>query len=88
VASAQQTFVNDKAGPIYISIEPWPDCYELEPGERLTLIYAQPTEGDALTVSFINERELVIWPAELTPKPRILIDGTSAEKRNWKFKHR
>ena len=35
---AQQTFVNEQSGPIYISVEPWPWCYELEPTEKLTLI--------------------------------------------------
>jgi hypothetical protein len=86
VRRAQQTFVNEQQGPIYISIEPTPDCYELEPGERLTLIYALPEDGDAIEVRFINPRELVIWPAT-AEEPEVLIDGKRAEDRSWKFRH-
>jgi hypothetical protein len=83
---AQQTFVNDQNGPIYVSIEPNPECYELEPGERLTLVYALPESGDALDIRFINGRELVIWPMS-SGEPEVLIDGRPAEARSWKFKH-
>jgi hypothetical protein len=83
---AQQTFVNRKDGPIYVSIEPRPECYELEPGERLTLVYDLPDAGDALDIAFIDERELVIWPMG-AEEPEVLIDGRPAGARNWKFKH-
>jgi hypothetical protein len=85
---AQQSFVNEQDGPIYISIEPWPRCYELEPGERLTLVYELPERGDALDIRFVNARELVIWPTELAPEPVVLINGASSEGRNWVFKHK
>lgn len=85
---AQQSFVNRQDGPIYISIEPIPECYELEPGERLTLIYELPERGDALDIQFINARELVIWPTKALPDPVVLIDGLSAEGRSWAFKHK
>ena len=83
---ARQTIVNRKDGPIYVSIEPFPDCYELEPGERLTLIHDLPEEGDAPTVDFINDRELVVWPTG--DPPAVFINGEKAERRSWKFKHR
>jgi hypothetical protein len=85
MATGRQIFTNRKDGPIYISIEPNPDCYELEPGESLTVIYDLPPNGEALSVEFINDRELVIWP--LGDQPAVLIDGASAEGRSWKFKH-
>ena len=85
--TSQHTIVNQHGVPIYISIEPWPECYELEPGDRLRLSYGLPQSGDALEVQFINERELVIWPTELDPKPVVLINEASAEGRSWKFKH-
>jgi len=85
--TSQHTIVNKQDGPIYISIEPWPECYELEPGDRLTLSYGLPQTGDALEVQFINERELVLWPTKLDPKPVVLINDASAEGRSWKFKH-
>lgn len=85
--SSQHTIVNQQDTPIYISIEPWPECYELEPGDRLTLSYALPDNGDAMEVQSINGRELVIWPTELDPEPTVLINGASAEGKSWKFKH-
>ena len=85
--TSQHTIVNKQDGPIYISIEPWPECYELEPGDRLTLTYGLPQSGDALQVQFSNERELVLWPTELDPEPVVLINDASAEGRSWKFKH-
>ncbi|WP_261292630.1 hypothetical protein [Sphingomonas hylomeconis] len=85
--TSQHTIVNKQDGPIYISTEPWPECYELEPGDRLTLSYGLPQSGDALEVQFINERELVLWPTELDPEPVVLINDASAEGRSWKFKH-
>jgi hypothetical protein len=82
---ARQTIVNRKDGPIYISVEMAPDCYELEPSDRLTLIYDVPLEGDALEIEFINECELVVWPRE--GETTVLINGESAKGRSWKFKH-
>jgi hypothetical protein len=55
---AQQTFTNRTQHPIYISIEITPDCYKLEPDDRLTIIYDVPTGGDALEVQFINREGL------------------------------
>ena len=81
----RQLFRNDRDGPIYISIEPVPECYELEPGETLTLIYAVPKTGNAIEVNFVNERELVIWPTDLDPQ--VLINDESAEGRSWQFRH-
>jgi hypothetical protein len=52
MARTRQTFRNDKTGPIYVSVEPWPQCFELQPGDKLTLIYDASDEGDALEVSF------------------------------------
>jgi len=87
MALAKQTFSNQKDGPIYISIEPNPECYELEPGDSLTLIYALPADGDAFEVQFVNERELVILPADTTGEPEVLVNGASAKGLSWKFKH-
>ncbi len=83
--TAQQTFHNRTEWPIYISVEVTPECYELEPGETLTIIYQVTRTGDALQVDVINERELVIWPNG--EEPTILINGASAEGRSWNFKH-
>lgn len=84
---AQQTFVNQKQHPIYISIEINPECFELEPGDRLTLVYDLPAGGDALEVQFINDRELVIYPAVIDDQPKVLINGEPASGRSWRFKH-
>ena len=84
----QHRFVNDQDRAIYITIEPTPDCYELEPGDQLTLIVELPKSGDAFDVRFLNDRELLIDPVGIDFEPVVLINGASAEGRSWKFKHR
>lgn len=88
MARIQQTFSNEKDSPIYVSVEPWPECFELEPGEKLTLIWNGPEDGDAAVVGFINERELVVWPNGDIDEIKFLIDGQDAEARSWTFKHK
>jgi len=87
VARTQQTFENDRDDPIYVSVEPWPECFELEPGDKLTLIWNAPATGDASQVNFINERELVVWPNGDIDKIVILFNGGPSDGRSWKFKH-
>jgi hypothetical protein len=87
VARTQQTFENDKDCPIYVSVEPWPECFELEPGDKLTLIWDAPAAGDASQVKFINERELVVWPNGDIDRIVFLFNGGPADGRSWKFKH-
>ncbi len=84
----RQTITNDRDVPIYVYIEPTPECYELEPGEKLTLIFEIPQDGEALSVNLFNERELTIYPEGQLEEPEVLINGTSAEGRSWTFKHR
>lgn len=81
---ARQTFVNDQDRPIYITIEPAPECYELEPGETLTLIYDVSEVGDTLSINLIEEG-VIVWP--LGKEPEVLINGAKAHERSWKFKH-
>ena len=88
MARTQQTFENDKDGPIYVSVEPWPECFELEPQDKLTLIWNAPESGDAVQVNFINERELVVWPNGDLDGLVILFNGGSSEGRSWTFKDR
>ena len=88
MAQTQQTFVNDTEGPIYVSVEPWPECFELEPKDRLPLLWDAPDSGDAILTSFINERELVVWPNGEIDAIQYLINGEEAEERSWTFKHR
>ena len=83
----QQTFVNRKNGPIHVSVEPWPDCFELEPGEKLTLVWDAKEVGDAAEVHFINDNELVIFPDGDLSTVKYMMDGQDAESRSWSFKH-
>jgi hypothetical protein len=87
MARIQQTFVNKRDAPIYISVEPWPECFELEPGDRLTLIWEASSTGDAAQVDFINERELVIDPWGTIDRMLFLINGVPARERSWDFRH-
>jgi hypothetical protein len=84
---SQQTITNSKDGPIYVSVEPWPECFELEPGGKLTLIWDATDDGDAAQIDFINERELVMWPNGDIDAMKFLINGEAAEERSWIFKH-
>jgi hypothetical protein len=86
VARTQQTFENDKDGPIYISVETWPECFELEPQDKLTLIWNAPVTGDAAQVNLINERELVVWPNGDLDDLVILFNDGPSEGRSWTFK--
>lgn len=88
VARTQQTFTNEKDSPIYVSVEPWPECFELEPGDKLTLIWNPDENGDAMQVNFINERELVVWPTGDLKDVNILFNDGPSDGRSWKFKHR
>jgi hypothetical protein len=84
MTKAQQTIVNDKDAPIYITIEPAPECYELEPGESLTLIYDVPQGSEELSMHIIKDG-IVIWP--IGDEPEVLVNGDDAQGRSWKFKH-
>lgn len=88
MARTQQTFENGQDRPVYVSVEPWPECFELEAGDKLTLIFDADETGDAVQVNFINEGELVVWPNGKLDDLQILFNGASAEGRSWKFKHR
>ncbi len=84
----QQTFANGQNGPIYVSVEPWPECFELEPGDKLTLIWNAPANGDAMLIDVISERELIVWPNGNTDDIQFLFNGKPGEERSWTFKHR
>jgi hypothetical protein len=87
VVRTQQSFTNEKDGQVYVSVEPWPECFELEPGDKLTLIWNAPEEGDAMLVNFVNERELVVWPNGDLADIVILFNDGPSDGRSWKFKH-
>jgi hypothetical protein len=82
--TSRQSIFNARDVPIYISIEPTPECYEIEPGETLTLIYEIPEEGDALTINVIDEGLSIVPPYK---EPEVLINGIIASERSWVFKH-
>lgn len=84
--TARQSFYNRTETPIYVSIELTPDCYELEPGDHLTLLYEPLADRDGLQVDFLNERELVIWPNGRDPE--VLFNDEPAKNRSGVFKHR
>ena len=87
MARTRQAFRNRQDRPIYISVEPWPKGFELEPGDELTLIYDAVETGDAVAIELVNERELVVWPNASTDDLPVLFNGGPSESRNWVFKH-
>ncbi|MFT4252378.1 MAG: hypothetical protein QM608_07830 [Caulobacter sp.] len=66
---------------------PWGHCFELEPGDRLTLAYDAVARGDALEVEVVNERELNLSPNGAIDDLQVLFNGGSSEGRSWNFKH-
>ena len=84
MTTARQNIVNGRDKPIYVSIEPAPECFELESGETLTLLYDVPEQEVALTINVIDEG-IVVVPAG--DPPEVLIDGVSADERSWNFRH-
>lgn len=88
MAQTQHTFKNQKDGPIYISVEPWPECFELEPGDKLTLKWEADATGDVMQIDFINDRELVVWPNGSIDDIQFWFNGEPGEDRSWTFKHR
>ncbi len=87
MAKIQQTFVNKIDGPIYVSVEPWPECFELEPGDRLTLIWDADPTRESVQVDFINERELVVHPEGVLDQMQFFINGEAAGEKSWDFRH-
>ena len=88
MASTRQIFVNQQNGPVYVSVEPWPECFELEPGDRLTLIWDSSGSDEVTQVDFINEREIVVHPAGAIDRMQFLINGEPADDKSWVFQHR
>lgn len=88
MAQVQQTIENSRDVPIYVYIEPWPECFELEKGDKLTLIWDAPEKGDVCNVDFISENELNIWPEGQVDNLQILFNGATSTGLSWKFRHR
>ena len=79
----QQTFVNRAEHPVFIYVEVVPDCYKLQPGDRLTIVDDAP-EGAALSeISFLSREELHVWPVDCAHE--VLVNGKSAEGLSWNF---
>jgi hypothetical protein len=83
----QQTFPNEKPWPIYISVEPWPRCFELMPKDKLTLIWHAPETGDAAQIELISDKEIVVWPEGEIDDIEYLINDIPAKDRSWDFKY-
>ncbi|AMB45026.1 MULTISPECIES: hypothetical protein [Methylobacteriaceae] len=79
--------VNRKDGPIYVSVEPLPECFELEPGDELTLIWIANEDDHPVQIDFAGERDLVVWPENRGADIQFLINGEEAAHRSWDFKH-
>lgn len=85
MARTQQTFLNEKLWPIYVSVEPWPQCFELMPKDELTLIWNAPETGDAAQIQLISDREIVVWPEGDIDEIEYKINGIAAKDRSWDF---
>lgn len=87
MARIQQTFLNEKPWPIYVSVEPWPHCFELLPSETLTLAWDAPETGDAAQIELISDKEIVVWPEGDIDAIEYYINDVPAKDRSWDFKY-
>lgn len=62
MARTQETFLNEKHWTIYVSVEPWPQCFELMPKEKLTLVWNTPDTGDGVQIQLLSDKEIIVWP--------------------------
>lgn len=86
MARIQQTFLNEKPWPIYISVEPWPQCFELMPKDKLTLIWDAPETGDAAQIELISDKEIVVWPEGDIDAIEYMINDVPEKDRSWDFR--
>lgn len=86
MARTQQTIVNGGHELAYVSVEPWPECFELKPADKLTLIWDAGVIGDAVEMKLINGRELVIEPTGALDQMQFLVNGELARHLSWAFR--
>ncbi len=79
----QQTFTNRTRHPVFIYVEITPDCYKLQPDDRLTIIDEVPDGAALAEIDFVNNEELTIWP--VSNEPEVLVNGKSAEGLSWNW---
>ncbi len=78
----RMTFENKREEVSEMWIEPWPDCFRLKPGEKLTMEFDCPEPNEPMHVE-LTDASLVLWPNTLS-HPNYAIDGQPANERNWK----
>ncbi len=84
----QQSFKNETEKPMYVGVEPWPEYFELEKGDVLTIVHDAPANGDAIQVDYVEDNELRVWPMGEVDDLKILFNGQPADNKSWNFKHR
>ena len=89
------TFTNSNDHPIYLYVEPWPLAFELEPKEKIEIIYYykddEPIEmvsHGTKEISIYLNFDLSMQDVEGVEFLEIFIDGLPAHDRDWNFKHR
>ncbi|MEL7198223.1 MAG: hypothetical protein AAGL10_07900 [Pseudomonadota bacterium] len=85
MGKASQCFSNQGSAPIYVSVEPCPECFKLMPKEELTLRWHPDPNHELARIEWINDKELVVWPNGNIDDIEFLIDGEEARHKAWNF---
>jgi hypothetical protein len=75
-------FKNERAEPLDVYVEPWPEQFRLRPGELLEFCYEGSPEQEWIEVQ-AHEEGVTLW-TNIGDNPEFLIDGKPANGRSWK----
>ena len=75
-------FKNKRDSTAQVWVEPWPDCFNLKPGENLIMEFECSDPDKPLNVELTDDC-LVLWPNTLQ-HPSFSIDGQPANDRSWR----
>jgi hypothetical protein len=76
-------FKNERAEPVDVYVEPWPELFRLQPGQLLEFHYQAPAEGEWIQVE-PHDEGITLWTG-LGDQPEFFIDGKLANDWSWKL---
>jgi hypothetical protein len=76
-------FENNRPEALDVHVEPWPELFRLQPGERLEFRYEAPPDGETISI-IAHDEGITLWTA-IGSQPEFLIDGKPANDRSWKL---
>jgi hypothetical protein len=83
MATTTFAFENNRSEAFDVYVEPWPELFRLQSGERLEFRYEAPPAGETISIS-VHEEGITLWTG-IGDEPEFLIDGKPANERSWKL---